>query len=591
MHSMTYRSSMKTKPESTPAVGQFRWRTRLIVFLLGVAGLLLCLRLVQLQGFRSEEFAKRVAGQSTRTDAVPARPGDLLDRHGRLFATTVTSCSLFAIPRNIADPGPVSMQLAEVLEMDAEALHKRLADHSQKQFLWIKRRLTPEQVERVRALSLPRNEFEFRDEYVRRYPQGSLAAQTIGLRDIDGVGQGGAEQSLDHLLRGKPGSRELVLDARGFVIDVHDGVGTPPRHGQTVVLTLDAVIQLYVERALDTLVETWKPKACSAVVLAPKTGEVLAIASRPTFDPNHPEDAPPDAWKNRAIADIYEPGSTFKPCVVAWGLQTGALKEDEVFHCENGEYRMGGRILHDHHPYGHLSIIGILAKSSNIGMAKIGQRMTNRKLFEATEVFGFGRRTGIELPGELTGVVRPLKLWNGYSTGSVPMGQEIAVTPIQMVTAYGALANGGKLITPHIVLKLGGESAMPRPQIVSEAVRPDVARWITQTALTEVVRHGTGNKVKLKGYTVFGKTGTSQKPDPQTGLYSTELHVNSFICGAPAEDPQVLVLITVDEPGVGSGNEHLGGTVAAPAAAEILRKTLTQLRVSPQTTPTRTAQQ
>src|SRR5205807_6358871 len=251
-----------------------------------------------------------------------------------------------------------------------------------------------------------------------------------------GRGQGGIEQSLDGILRGRDGSRELVQDARGRVIEVREDSETPPRHGQTVVLTLDTVIQVYAERALDEVVAQWKPKSACAIVLDSKTGDILAMASRPAFDPNEAADIPPEAWKNRPIADMYEPGSTFKPFVVAWGLAAGCIRHDEVFDCENGEYHMGRRVLHDHHRYGRLPVVDILVKSSNIGMAKIGERMGNARLFQAATAFGFGARTGIELPGELAGRVRPLKQWNAYSTGSVPMGQEVAATPLQLIAAY-----------------------------------------------------------------------------------------------------------------------------------------------------------
>src|SRR4029077_17136670 len=238
-------------------------------------------------------------------------------------------------------------------------------------------------------------------------------------------------------------------------------------HGQTVVLALDAVIQVYAERALDAVVAQWKPRSACAIVLDPNTGDLLAMPSRPTFDPNHADEAQPEAWKNRPVADMYEPGSTFKPFVVAWGLAQGCLRHDEVFHCENGEYKLGRRVLHDHHKYGPLSVVDILVKSSNIGMAKIGQRMGNARLFQATMAFGFGGRTGIELPGELSGRVRPLKQWNSYSTGSVPMGQEVAATPLQIVAAFGALANGGTLKTPRLVVRIEGNANSAGAGIVS----------------------------------------------------------------------------------------------------------------------------
>lgn len=539
-------------------------------------------RLVQLQGFKHTQFANRVARQSIVRDDVVARPGDIFDRHGRLLATSINSRSLFVVPSLIDDPRHVAGQLAESLDLDADQLFERISLNSSKQFLWVKRRLSTAEVEKVKALELPASSYGFRDEYLRRYPQGNLAAQVIGLRNIDGDGQGGIEQSLNTHLAGKKGWRELIRDAQGRIIDIQSAAVESPLAGQSVTLTIDAVIQLFTEQALDELISQFHPQACCAVVLSAETGEVLAMASRPTFDPNKPEAASADAWKNRVITDIYEPGSTFKPCVVAWAMQKGLLRQDEIFNCERGAYRMGRRILHDHHPYGDLSITDILVKSSNIGMAKIGERLTNDGLFAAATSFGFGHRTGIELPMEETGLVRPLKDWTSYSTGSVPMGQEVSATPLQIITAYGALANRGRLISPHLVLRVGAEKTSSSPVIVSEIVKPEIAEWLTQSVLTEVIKRGTGRKAVVKNYEIFGKTGTAQKVDEQTGTYSRELNLSSFVCGGPADYPQALVLVTVDQPT--GGGDGFGGTVAAPAAAKILEKTLQQLRVPTGTT-------
>jgi len=558
--------------------------------------LVLAGRLTQLQWINRADLAKTASRQRSVVEKIPARPGEIVDRCGRLLATTITAHSLYVNPAAIADPKHVADELADVLGLDADALADRIVGNRDKHFLWIKRRLSDDEAERVRNRNLPAKTWGFREEYLRRYPQGRLAAHVIGLRDIDGIGRGGLEQSFDHLLRGRAGRRVLVRDARGKVIDVQEQTAAAPRHGRSIVLCLDAVIQLYAERELDRVVAQWKPRTACAIVLDPTNGEVLAMASRPTFDPNLPATVSAAAWKNTAIAAIYEPGSTFKPLVVAWALQTGVINADESFHCENGVYRMGRRVLHDHHPYGRLCVKDILVKSSNVGMAKIGERLTNRGLYEAVVAFGFGRVTGIELPGELPGIVRPLETWNVYSTGSVPMGQEIATTPLQLITAHAALANGGKLMNPRLVLKQTDvaplRSDLPATAgttatVVSQTVRPEIARWLVEQPLTDAVRRGTGRKAQLDGYTVFGKTGTAQKPDPATGGYSSHKHVSSFICGAPADAPRVLVLVVVDEPSVGSN--HYGGTVAAPAASRILHKTLIHLRVPTNHKPLRSA--
>jgi cell division protein FtsI/penicillin-binding protein 2 len=559
-----------------------RWRERTVAMGLFVAWIVLALRLVQLHLSSGPEFERLAARQRVYREAVPARPGEIVDRHGHVFATSVQVQSVYVVPLRIRQGWQLSGQLASALQLDPDKLFEHIAAHPKRQFLWVKRRITEEEADKVRALKLPADCWGFRDEFRRHYPQGATAAQVVGMRDIDGVGRGGIEQSQNELLRGVDGTRELVQDARGKVIEVRASGSAPVRHGRTVVLTLDAVIQVYAERALDQVTEKWKPKSASAVVLDPNTGDVLAIASRPTFDPNHAENTTPEAWKCRAIADIYEPGSTFKPFVVAKALERECIGRDEVFDCGNGEYRMGARVLHDHHRYGRLSVADILVKSSNIGMAKIGQRLTNKGLYQAARAFGFGSPTGIELPGELAGVVRPLRKWNSYSTGSVPMGQELAATPLQIIAAYAPLCNGGQLISPHLV-------AHESPLVVSQAISPGIADWIRRDPLTAVVTRGTGRKAAIRGYEVFGKTGTAQKPDPATGEYSRQLHVSSFVCGAPADRPKVLVMLSVDEPSVSVNGEHFGGSVAAPAAGELLRLVLQRLQVPPSDKPAQTA--
>jgi cell division protein FtsI (penicillin-binding protein 3) len=571
------------------------WRSAVLVVVVTVVWVVLAGRLLQLQWLGRDEFVQRANRQQTVRQRIPARPGEIVDRHNRLLATTVTTHSLYVVPNRIPNAWNLALAVGQSLQMDPDELFERIAARREKSFLWVKRRLSDEEVQRIRELDLPVETWGFREEYARRYPQGALAAHVLGLRDIDGAGRGGIEQTLDPMLRGRDGYRILVRDARGRVLEVRQEAAETPRRGRTVVLTIDAVIQLYAERELDGVMSQWKPQRACAVVLDPKNGEILAMASRPTFDPNRPGDAPDDAWKNLAVSAIFEPGSTFKPFIVASALEQECIALDEQFDCEQGAYRMGRRVLHDTHPYGRLSVTDVLVKSSNIGMAKIGERLTNEGLYDSAILFGFGRRTGIELPGELRGIVRPLRDWNLYSTGSVPMGQEIAVTPLQLISAHAALANGGQLVSPHLLLATTDGLSPPQsgnfdrshPILVSKTVSPEVANWLVEGPMTEVVRRGTGRHARLDDYEVFGKTGTAQKPDPETGKYSSQLHVSSFLCGAPAEDPRVLVLILVDEPTVGS--THYGGTIAAPAAASLLRKSLIYLRVPTKNSPARTA--
>ena len=578
-HKLAPRPSAPEGPRPFP-----RWRSvPVFAFVIGV-WLILIARLVQVQWLQRDTFSAQAERQRIFVQNIPARPGDILDRDGRLLATTITAKSLYVVPSAIEDPAAIANQLAGALGLDPAALQSSIDADRTRKFLWIKRRLADAEVDSVAKLSLTEGTWGLRDELLRRYPQGTLAAHVLGLRDIDGIGRGGIEQGFDEILRGRDGSRQLVRDARGKVIDIRGDVAAPVA-GSAVTLTIDSVIQTHAERELDALLEEWSPHAACAIVIEPATGEILALASRPTFDPNNPTEAIETAWRNHAVASVFEPGSTLKPLVVAWALDHGAADRDETTDCENGEYRMGRRLLHDLHPHGELSLTDVLVHSSNIGMAKIGERLTNTELYRSVISFGFGRTTGSGLPGELPGLVRPLNQWNSYSTGSVPMGQELAVTPLQLAVAHAALANGGEIRRPKIIRqdeRGADDTADPALAIVSRVVSEDSARWTVEVPMTEVVERGTGTHAKISGYRVFGKSGTAQKTD-ETGAYSATRTVCSFVVGGPSAKPRAIVLVMADEPT--KGVSHYGGTVAGPAAARILERTLAHMGVSP--APTR----
>ncbi len=536
-------------------------------------------------------LAERGTRQKSYVEVLSAPPGDLLDRNGRVLATSVVARSLFVVPEKIADPWPTAQRVAGALGIDAGHLCERL-QQDDKKFAWVKRRLTSDDEQAIRVLNLSPTAWGFRDEYVRRYPQGALAAHVLGLRDVDGNCRGGLEQSLASALRGKPGRRTLYRDARGRVIDVPDDTDIPPQPGHSVVTTLDSIIQLYAERELDRLVEEWKPRGAVALVADPATAEILAMASRPAFDPNRREGVSEEAWMNRAIAWMYEPGSTFKPFVVAGALDRARVRPDEEIDCAEGEAHLAGRVFHDTHPYGMLSVADVLVKSSNIGMSRIGGRLSNAELLATIAAFGFGRVPGSGLPGEIAGLVRPIKYWSSYSNASLSIGQELEVTPLQMIAAHSALANGGTLISPKLVLRTLDGSSLDAPSsdgpaakgelplstpVISHPTKKESACWLVEGPMRDVVLRGTGTRANLRGYSVFGKTGTAQKLDRETGTYSADKYVSSFLCGAPAAAPRVLVLVVVDEPT--TSGTHYGGTIAAPAAAEILRQTLGYLRV------------
>ena len=556
----------------------------MLLVLTSVWGVLMA-RMVQIQWLQREKFASRATRQQLHEEVIPARPGDLYDRRGRLLATTIAVQSLYVDPARIVDSFSTASALASATGLDPTEVQQRIVDQRDKRFLWIKRRLSEEETAQVIAANLPANEWGFRSEYLRVYPQGSLAAHVLGWRDIDGVPHGGVEEFFHSRLKGEPGQRTVVRDARGFVMDVVEADTLSARPGENIQLTLDTVSQLHVERRIDELMESHQPVGACATVLDPATGEVLAMVSRPAFDPTHPEAAPLNSWRNLAIQAAYEPGSTIKPVIVAWGLDREMLKTTDSLNCERGAYRMGPRVLHDHHRYGMLSLKDVLVKSSNIGMAKIGEKLTNPGLHEVMTKFGFGHRTGIELPGELPGTLHPLDKWTVYSTGSIPMGQEMLATPLQILSAHAALANGGRWITPHLYLGSVGRSSIAPNVVTTDLVRPESTRWVVEEAMVDVIERGTGTKAKLADYSLFGKTGTAQKMDPD-GRYSHTRHISSFVCGAPVQNPRVVVIVTVDEPT--KGGSDYGGMVAAPVAADIVSDLLKYMRV-PSDQPTKTA--
>lgn len=568
-----------------PSTSPRSWRFGLVSVLVFMGWAVLITRLIQLQGAQRQLMNDRVTRQSIFSEVIPARPGEILDRNGQVLAMTIPCDSLFAVPDEIQDPWDFAWRVGPILNLNTDELYHRIADNADKRFVWIERRISEDKVTAIRKLNLPKTAWGLRREYRRQYPQGSFAAHVLGIRNIDNVGQGGLEQSLHDVIRGVDGNRVMTRDARGIIMEVAAERSQAPQHGQTVVSTIDLLTQIETEQQLDALMEEWKPNGACAVVMVPQSGEILAMASRPGFDPNALLAVPDAAWKNLAVSAVFEPGSTFKPFIVGWAIQNNTLAFDEMIDCSFGVYRMGPRILHDHHSYGALSVEDVLVKSSNIGMAKIGERMGIESLYEATRAFGFGRRTGIELPGELPGLLRPVAQWNVYSLGSIPMGQELAVTPLQLITAHAALANGGRLVRPHLLKRSdsselgtvsGSQIVKPGADVQSVLLDSDIAEWLVQEPMKQVVERGTGKSAKVPGMSIFGKTGTAQKLDLLTGTYSDKAWVLSFVCGAPAEDPEVVVLVMVDEPT--APGIHYGGTVAAPTASRILQFATTRVR-------------
>jgi cell division protein FtsI/penicillin-binding protein 2 len=412
-----------------------------------------------------------------------------------------------------------------------------------------------------------------------------LAGQVIGFVAADGHGVSGIEHQCESWLRGENGVKTIIRDAGRKAFWLADGGYRPARDGLHVVLTIDSEIQANVERELEACVEKFQAASAVGIVMHPATGAILAMANVPGFDPNSYQDATASRYRNRALTDPYEPGSTYKPFIAAGALAEGCVRLGEGFFCENGTWVDGARTLHDHHPYGHLSFEEVLIKSSNIGMAKIGKRMGNDRLHKYVKAFGFGEKTGIDLAGEDPGIVQPFARWNTFTTTSVPMGQEIGVTPLQLARAFCVFANGGALVQPYVLRALLG----PDGRLITDFSNPPnrgrvlpeaVVKTFKEKILTQIVEAGTGRPARLAGYTVFGKTGTAQIARPGGGGYEKDAYVGSFVGAAPGNDPRLVVLVAVTRPKKSLG--YYGGTVAAPVARNILAHALAYLQIPPE---------
>jgi len=426
-------------------------------------------------------------------------------------------------------------------------------------------------------------------EWVRYYPSRRLMGHVVGFTSGDNRGLEGLELGYDKELAGTVAKNIFVADVlrRPIRLEQQEGVLT---NGSGIVLTINATIQEFARSALMEQYKSYEAESAVAVVAEPKTGAILAMVSLPDFDPADAGSTDPNYFRSRAITDWYEPGSILKPITMAIALDAGVVKKQETIFCENGNYhgRGFGRIGEYRRGFGDLSVREILIKSSNIGMAKIGQRLGKERLHNGMSRFGFGRKTGIELPGEVDGLLWPVHKWTGYSVTRVPFGQEICVTAIQLVRAFCILANGGRLVRPHLVraivddsgnvteLKFAAAGTIPLAQ-VGYVIKPEVARWVVGDAMVGVVNEGTGKRAKLEKWQVFGKTGTANIAKSDGRGYSDSDYVASFVAGAPVEDPAIVVLISIRKPNKQLGKGYTGGVVASPVAAKIIEKTLTYL--------------
>lgn len=569
------RSFGKAAPTNLPQTAMDRRRPSTRVVILAILAALwmaaVDARLTYLQLFKYSDYLARARRQQQRIVEVSPLRGVLYDRNLHEMAMSISLDSCFAVPAEISDPAMVARLLAGVLDVDAEEIKTRLG--GSRSFVWIARKLDPEKVERIQALNL--RGVYFQKENRRFYPKRELAAHVLGYVDIDDHGLGGIEYQFEQQLRTRA-SRMLVLaDARRRW---YERRGPNEERGISLVLTLDENIQYIAEKELAAAIEKTHARAGTVIVQDPNSGELLAMANWPTFDPNTAGASAPEARMDRGISALYEPGSTFKIITLAAALEEGLARADEPIDCQMGSIFIGKHRIRDHKPFGVLTVAQILAHSSDVGTIKLGLRLGPEKFHRYIHAFGFGAPTGIELPGETRGIVRRVEAWSAISIGAVSMGQEVGVTPLQLVSAVSAMANGGLLYRPRVVREIRRATGLlPEAQEPpTRVVRPETAATLRRM-LEGVILEGTGKRARLDGYTAGGKTGTAQKIDPATGRYSAHEYIGSFIGFAPLNSPAATVLVALDSP-VGP---HEGGEVAAPVFREVMRQTLAYLRVAP----------
>jgi cell division protein FtsI (penicillin-binding protein 3) len=534
-------------------------RIRLLLAVFVIAFGITFLRAAWLQGVRASSFGRLASSQHSEDVVVPAARGTIYDRGGVQLAIGEQAQTVFADPRRVSDPRREAATVARIMRLDPNEVYKALTDRT-RGFVYVARKADPALAAKLARKGLPG--LGFYPEEQRFYPQLNLASQVIGYAGIDNHGLAGLELGLDKQLAGRPGRERIVKDAAGQAIDTV--VSQPERDGQDVYTTLDHTIQANAQAVLRDTVLRWHARSATAIVLDPATGAVRAMAVAPGFDANKY----PQVWRalqrNRAVTDTYEPGSTFKLVTVAGVLSDRIVSPSTPFVLPY-QIQVADRKIHDAEPRGTetMTVSQILSRSSNVGAITLAQRLTQHRLVQWIQRFGFGRRTGIDFPGESPGILLPENDWSGSSIGNIPIGQGIAVTPIQMAAAYAAIANRGMWVQPHLVDHIGdGRTVRPtRRRVVSQWVASQLIAM-----LKNVVAEGTGTLAAVPGYQVAGKTGTAAKPDPEGG-YSDTRYVASFVGVVPASRPRLVILVSVDEP----KGAIWGGVVAAPAFAEIAK--------------------
>ena len=558
-------------PDShSPPKIRVRWLVVWVVAVLWMAALFL--RLGDLQLVHYTDYLALAQRQQERSFEVSPARGTIYDRNGHELAVSTPIDSLFGDPADIHDPAMVARLVAPILGVPAGEIENKIRDARTP--VRLARKVSPDIFSRISAMNL-RGVF-FEPENRRVYPQHELAAHIVGYVDTDEKGQGGVERSLDKLILGRPGRVLVMADGHRQYYDRHE---TAPDPGASVTLTIDETIQYIAEKELAQAMADTHARSGSVLVQNPNTGELLAVADQPTYDPNDPGKYSSQDRDDLAASDAYEPGSTFKTITLAAAIENGVVNPNELIDCQMGSILLAGRLIHDWHPFGILSVRDVLANSSDVGTIKIALRLGESKFYKAIRDFGIGQLTGIALPAENRGLLRPLREWRPSSIGSIAIGQEVSVTPIQIISAVSAIANGGTLYPPRIIREIrnpGGDLAPPvKPGIETHVVTDPRTAATVREMMEAVILDGTGKLAQLDGYTAAGKSGTAQKIDRDTGRYYTDRYVASFVGFAPVNNPAITVLVVLDSP----EGPHHGGEVGGPVFKRVAEQTLAYLDV------------
>lgn len=550
-------------------------RIKKVLYFLIALFVLLTVRLFLVQLGAAKPLSKLASDQYKTYFCLLPRRGAIYDCRLKELAVSINLNSIFADPFLVENKESAAEKLANVLEMDKETMLSKLKE--EKRFVWLARKVQPEVKKAVERLYI--KGVGFVKEPKRAYPNAAMASHVIGFVDLDGKGLEGIELMFDKYLKGTIGWRYSMRDAKRREVPSYEYKEIPPADGNDVILTIDSVIQAFAEKELDDAFKKYNAKGGTVIIMDPYTGDILALANRPTYDPNNLKEYPVDSRRNRALCDFFEPGSSFKIVTASAVLEENVVEPEEEFFCENGEFKWSKHVYHDHTPRGWLTFRDVIKYSSNIGTMKLAMKLGEDRLYRYIKRFGFGKKTNIDLPGEVEGITRPVNQWSKLSLCSISMGQEITVTALQLACAISSIANGGYYVKPRIIERIQDKTGQPiqkfEPKQMHRVISEETAKEL-RSILRGVVKEGTAKLAEVKGYDPAGKTGTAQKIEPN-GTYSHRKFMASFIGFLPYDEPRFVVAVILDEP----RPYYYGGTVCAPVFRNIAGQLMRYRKIEP----------